>query len=198
MSRPAVVIQIHSENRDGVWFAIAVNEKNELVACNFSNESRFKAEKSVQESIPKELIAKGDSNTTDYPSIVNSVYQAYLGNGTRMNKVDFLENVSGFRKKVYAQLNRIPRGRVTTYGAIAKKLGSKRYSRAVGTAVATNPISLIIPCHRVLPSSLKVGNYGMPGRKPTEGGPIKRALLEREGVKFIEDKVVEECLWSPD
>jgi len=192
------VIQIHSENRDGVWFAIAVNEKNELVACNFSNESRFKAEKSVQESIPKELIAKGDSNTTDYPSIVNSVYQAYLGNGTRMNKVDFLENVSGFRKKVYAQLNRIPRGRVTTYGAIAKKLGSKRYSRAVGTAVATNPISLIIPCHRVLPSSLKVGNYGMPGRKPTEGGPIKRALLEREGVKFIEDKVVEECLWSPD
>ena len=192
------MIQIHSENRHGVWFAMAVNEKNELVACNFSNESRIKAEKSVQESIPKELIAKLDPNTADYPSIVNSVYQAYLGNGTRMNKIDFLENVSDFRKKVYTQLNRIPRGRVTTYGAIAKKLGSKRYSRAVGTAVATNPISLIIPCHRVLPSSLKVGNYGMPGRKPTEGGPIKRALLEREGVKFIEDKVVEECLWSPD
>jgi O-6-methylguanine DNA methyltransferase len=177
---------------------MAMNEKKELVACNFSTESRLKAEKSVRESIPRELIAKRDSNTSDYYTIMKSVYRAYLGNGTRLNELDFLENVSGFRKKVYAQLNRIPRGRVTTYGAIAKKLGSKRYSRAVGTAVATNPISLIIPCHRVLPSSLKVGNYGMPGRKPTEGGPIKRALLEREGVKFIEDKVVEECLWSPD
>ena len=193
------MIHIHSESRGGVWFAMAVNEKKELVACNFSNESRLKAEKSVQESIPRELrIAKGDLNEADYHSIVDSVYRAYLGNGPRMRKINFLENVSGFRKKVYAQLNRIPRGRVTTYGAIAKKLGSKRYSRAVGTAVATNPISLIIPCHRVLPSSLKVGNYGMPGRNPTEGGPIKRALLEREGVKFIEDKVVEECLWSPD
>ena len=191
------MIQIHSENRDGVWFAIAVNEKKELVACNFSNESRLKAEKSVQESIPKELIAKSDSNEADYHSIVDSVHRAYLGTGPRMRKIDFFE-ISDFRKKVYAQLNRIPRGRVTTYGAIAKKLGSKRYSRAVGTAVATNPISLIIPCHRVLPSSLKVGNYGMPGRNPTEGGPIKRALLEREGVKFIEDKVVETCLWSPD
>jgi len=196
--RPAVVIQIHTENRDGIWFAIAVNEKQELVACNFSNESRIKAEKSVQESIPRELIAKRGPNEADYHAIVDSIYSSYLGNGPRMRKFYFLKNVSSFRKNVYAQLNRIPRGRVTTYGAIAKKLGSKRYSRAVGTAVATNPISLIIPCHRVLPSSLKVGNYGMPGRNPTEGGPIKRALLEREGVKFIEDKVVEECLWSPD
>ena len=193
------MIRIHSENKDGIWFTMAVNERNELVACNFSNESRLNAERSVQESIPRRLIAKNDPNAAaDYHSIVESIYRAYLGNATRMEKLHFLENVSGFRKKVYAQLNRIPRGRVTTYGAIAKKLGSKRYSRAVGTAVATNPISLIIPCHRVLPSSLKVGNYGMPGRKPTEGGPIKRALLEREGVKFIEDKVVEECLWSPD
>ena len=192
------MIQIHTENRDGIWFAIAVNEKQELVACNFSNESRIKAEKSVQESIPRELIAKRGPNEADYHAIVDSIYSSYLGNGPRMRKFDFLKNVSSFRKKVYAQLNRIPRGRVATYGAIAKKLGSKRYSRAVGTAVATNPISLIIPCHRVLPSSLKVGNYGMPGRNPTEGGPIKRALLEREGVKFIEDKVVEECLWSPD
>jgi len=192
------MIQIHSGNRDGVWFALALNEKKQLVACNFSNESRLKAEKSVRESVPKELIAKDEPVEADYQAIVDAIYMAYLGKNPAMSKVDFLQNVSGFRRKVYAQLNRIPRGRVTTYGAIAKKLGSKRYSRAVGTAVATNPLSLIVPCHRVLPSSLRVGNYGMPGRKPTEGGPIKRALLEREGVKFIEDKVIETCLWSPD
>ncbi len=51
------MIQIHTENRDGIRFAMAVNEKKDLVACNFSNESRIKAQKSVQESIPKTLIA---------------------------------------------------------------------------------------------------------------------------------------------
>jgi len=152
---------------------MAVNENKELVACNFSNESRLKAEKSVQESIPRDLIARGDSNEADYHTIVDSVYRAYLGNRTNMIKVDFLENVSGFRRKVYAQLNRIPRGRVTTYGAIAKKLGSKRYSRAVGTAVATNPISLIIPCHRVIRNDGSIGGYGL-------GVHRKKALLAKE------------------
>ena len=191
------MIHVHSENRDGIWFAFAVNEKKELVACNFSEESKLKAERSVRETIPIKLLTKTHPTRINYDPIVDTIYQAYLGEGTGIKKIDFLENVSGFRRKVYAQLNRIPRGHVTTYGAIAKKLGSKRYSRAVGTAVATNPISLIIPCHRVLPSSLKVGNYGMPGRNPTEGGPIKRALLEREGVKFVKDKVAETCLWTP-
>jgi len=195
--RIEIMIHVHSENRDGIWFAFAVNEKKELVACNFSKESRLKAEESVRETIPTKLVTKDSPTRINFAPIVDAIYHAYLGEGTRTKKVNLLENVSSFRRRVYAQLNRIPRGRVTTYGAIAKKLGSKRYSRAVGTAVATNPISLIIPCHRVLPSSLKVGNYGMPGRDPTEGGPIKRALLEREGVRFVEGKVAETCLWTP-
>jgi methylated-DNA-[protein]-cysteine S-methyltransferase len=108
-----------------------------------------------------------------------------------------LSNVSNFRKNVYKLLCRIPRGRVTTYGAIARRLGGKRYSRAVGTAVAKNPFPLIIPCHRVVPVSGKVGNYGMGGREPSTGTYMKRKLLELEGVKFQNQRVSEKSMWTP-
>ena len=108
-----------------------------------------------------------------------------------------LSLVSNFRKKVYNLLCKIPTGRITTYGEIAKRLGGKRYARAVGTAVATNPLPLIIPCHRVVPASLEIGNYGMGGRKPSTGAYMKRRLLEREGVKFQGRRVSEKSKWIP-
>ena len=109
-----------------------------------------------------------------------------------------MSNVSDFRNKVYEVLLRIPRGKVTTYGAIAKRLGGKRYARAVGTAVATNPFPLIVPCHRVVPVSLRVGNYGMGGREPSTGGYMKRRLLELEGVRFEDEKVSKQSIWKPN
>jgi methylated-DNA-[protein]-cysteine S-methyltransferase len=121
-----------------------------------------------------------------------------MGKGrTELKSLD-LSSVSSFRKKVYQVLQEIPRGRVTTYGAIAKKLASRRYSRAVGTAVATNPLPLIVPCHRVVPFSLEIGNYGMGRRKPSEGAYIKHGLLEREGVKVLGNKVSKQSLWYPE
>jgi methylated-DNA-[protein]-cysteine S-methyltransferase len=108
-----------------------------------------------------------------------------------------LSHVSPFRRRVYRQLLRIPRGRVATYGAVANRIGGRRYARAVGTAVAMNPLPLAIPCHRVVQASLKVGNYGMPGRKPSEGGYMKRRLLELEGVKFLGGKISKKSVWTP-
>jgi methylated-DNA-[protein]-cysteine S-methyltransferase len=108
-----------------------------------------------------------------------------------------LSSVSVFRRDVYRTLCKIPLGKVTTYGAIARKLGGRKYARAVGTAVATNPLPLVVPCHRVVPSSLKVGNYGMGGRDPSKGGYMKRMLLEREGVRFQGDKVSKQSIWIP-
>jgi methylated-DNA-[protein]-cysteine S-methyltransferase len=132
------------------------------------------------------------------PSKFQEIFEIYSGkrNG-KLNSVD-LSDVSEFRRKVYGLLWEIPSGKVATYGGLAKKIGGMRYARAVGTAVATNPLPLVIPCHRVVPASLKVGNYGMPGRKPTEGGYVKRGLLEREGVVFRRGKVSAESLWKPD
>jgi len=80
----------------------------------------------------------------------------------------------GFQGKAIRQIARIPYGRTVTYTQLAKRAGSPRAVRAAGTACGANPLPPIVPCHRVLPSSGGVGNYG--------GGPeMKKALLKLEG-----------------
>jgi AraC family transcriptional regulator, regulatory protein of adaptative response / methylated-DNA-[protein]-cysteine methyltransferase len=64
-----------------------------------------------------------------------------------------------FQLKVWETLLTIPMGGLTTYGSIAQKLGSSKASRAVGTAIGKNPIAFLIPCHRVIQSSGKLGGY---------------------------------------
>jgi methylated-DNA-[protein]-cysteine S-methyltransferase len=76
---------------------------------------------------------------------------------------------SGFRRRVLEATARIPTGQVTTYGALAKRFGNPRASRAVGSAVGSNPVPIVVPCHRVLPAAGGVGNYG--------GGPERKAFL---------------------
>lgn len=80
----------------------------------------------------------------------------------------------GFMDRALHVVAGIPYGRTLSYTEVAEKAGNRRASRAAGTACATNPIPLIVPCHRVLPASGIPGNYG--------GGPeMKRSLLELEG-----------------
>ena len=83
-----------------------------------------------------------------------------------------------FRRAVLDTLHReVGRGEVITYGELALESGNPRAVRAVGTACATNPVPIVVPCHRVLPASHKLGNYG--------GGPDrKRALLTLEGAPW--------------
>jgi O-6-methylguanine DNA methyltransferase len=79
-----------------------------------------------------------------------------------------------FSKKVYAIVAKIPKGQVMTYAAVAKKAGSPGASRAVGSLMAKN-YDPKIPCHRVIRSDGKIGNYNRGGTK------AKRALLKKEG-----------------
>ena len=72
---------------------------------------------------------------------------------------------------------RIPRGRISTYGRIAKHIGAPGAARAVGTALATNPFPIVIPCHRALRADGGVGGY-------QGGAKMKRSLLEMEGIAF--------------
>ena len=80
-----------------------------------------------------------------------------------------------FRRSVLETLHReVHRGEVVTYGALARQAGNARAVRAAGSACATNPVPIVVPCHRVLPASGRLGAYG--------GGPErKRVLLELEG-----------------
>jgi methylated-DNA-[protein]-cysteine S-methyltransferase len=83
-----------------------------------------------------------------------------------------------FAKKVLGRTARIPYGQVSTYGAIAAAAGSPRAARAAGNALASNPIPIVIPCHRVLHSGGGMGGY-------TGGLDRKTRLLALEGA--IED-----------
>ena len=85
---------------------------------------------------------------------------------------------SPFRQAVWALLREIPRGRTTTYGALAQRLRSQGIAaspQAVGGAVGHNPISILIPCHRVVGGSGSLTGYA-------GGVERKRFLLELEGV----------------
>jgi len=78
-----------------------------------------------------------------------------------------------FQKKDWQQLLKIPYGETKSYGEIAKALGIPKGARAVGLANNRNPISIIVPCHRVIGSDGKLVGYG-------GGLPIKEALLKLE------------------
>jgi len=82
-----------------------------------------------------------------------------------------------FHRKVYRALRRVPPGRTVTYGELARRAGRAGAARAVGRAMATNPVPLLVPCHRVLPAGGGLGAFSSPG------GPDQKAwLLFREGV----------------
>jgi len=84
---------------------------------------------------------------------------------------------SNFNQRVFSLVSKIPSGRVTTYGEIAKALGNKSLARAVGNALNKNPNIVRVPCHRVVRSDGGVGGYA-------KGIKKKINLLKKEKVKI--------------
>ena len=91
-----------------------------------------------------------------------------------------------FEQKVIEQLKKIPKGKVTTYGEIAKSLKKPKSSRAVGNAVGKNPFAPKVPCHRVVKSDGSLGGYSGKG-----GVQTKIKLLKKEGVEVKKGRVEE-------
>ncbi|MDP2674274.1 MAG: methylated-DNA--[protein]-cysteine S-methyltransferase [Dehalococcoidia bacterium] len=85
-------------------------------------------------------------------------------------------SVTGFRRAVMEEALRIPRGETRTYGWLAERVGRPRAARAVGRVMATNPLPIVIPCHRVIGSDGSLRGYGA-------GLWMKEALLRAEGAR---------------
>jgi methylated-DNA-[protein]-cysteine S-methyltransferase len=79
-----------------------------------------------------------------------------------------------FQRRVWEEIDRIPFGQTTTYGEIARKLGDPALARDVGSAVGRNPLSIVVPCHRVVGKEGQLTGYA-------GGLERKRILLELEG-----------------
>ncbi|MBS1959137.1 MAG: methylated-DNA--[protein]-cysteine S-methyltransferase [Bdellovibrionales bacterium] len=82
-----------------------------------------------------------------------------------------------FQKQVWNQLSKIPYGKTLSYKEVAAKIKNEKAIRAVGTANGHNPVSIIVPCHRVIASDGTLGGYA-------GGLPSKVALLNLENAKF--------------
>ena len=100
----------------------------------------------------------------------------------RMGGVVARREHGGFFDRVYALVARIPRGKVATYGQIARMLGAPRAARTVGWAMHDTPHGSRVPCHRVV----QQGGTCSPNFRIGDPG-AQRRLLEREGVQFLLD-----------
>ncbi len=85
-------------------------------------------------------------------------------------------------QKIYKVVCKIPKGKVATYGTVARIAGNPRWSRVVGYALHVNPAPVIIPCHRVVNREGRVADTFAFG-----GGDIQRQMLEEEGIVFETD-----------
>lgn len=98
-----------------------------------------------------------------------------------------------FRDRVYAITNKIPRGKVATYGQIAALAGNKNAARAVGMCMRTNPNAPHTPCHRVV-----AANGSLTGYSAGNGVITKKKMLQEEGVIFKENNVnLSVSQWQP-
>ena len=103
---------------------------------------------------------------------------AYFGGDlTAIDDVPVATGGTPFQHTVWAALCRIPAGTTTSYGALAATIGHPSAMRAVGLAVGSNPVAVIVPCHRVIGADLSLTGYG-------GGLPRKRWLLEHEGLEL--------------
>jgi methylated-DNA-[protein]-cysteine S-methyltransferase len=114
---------------------------------------------------------------------VKELREYFLGKRKHFTvRVDLTQGTP-FQQKVWRELQKIPFGQVVSYGEIARRIGRPRCARAVGQAVGSNPVGIIVPCHRVVASNGMIGGW-------SGGGGIagKKALLRLEGVDLLNRK----------
>jgi methylated-DNA-[protein]-cysteine S-methyltransferase len=87
-------------------------------------------------------------------------------------------------KRIYKKLLKVPRGYVTTYGELSKSVGLKNGQRLVGKIMNKNPYPVIIPCHRVVLSTGKIGGYAF-------GENVKTTMLNDEGIQIENGKIID-------
>ncbi len=122
---------------------------------------------------PKQM-RKGDQNPHDQVlAEARKELTAYYAGRLQEFKVPLAPRGTPFQQRVWKALLEIPFGETESYGQLARRIGSPNAARAVGLANGRNPISIIIPCHRVIGSSGALVGYG-------GGLPRKKWLLEHE------------------
>lgn len=111
--------------------------------------------------------------------ILDEIERALAGDNDAVahRRIDYSLVTSPFQRRAFARLRQVPAGGVVTYHALAAAIGAPSGQRAVGNAMATNPLPIFVPCHRVIKSDGSIGNYG-------GGVERKLKLLRAEGFRI--------------
>jgi len=126
----------------------------------------------------EELSARGagePADAADAAPFIDLVRRAAGGEDVDPNGAVRIVGGTPFQRAVWQAMLSIPRGATISYAELARRVGRPGAARAVGQAVGSNPVPLLIPCHRVVASDGGLGGFG-------GGLPMKRALLRQEGV----------------
>ena len=144
------------EQSGSTWFGCLVDYRERLVSSAFGPSA-----KAVQSHLIDFSGSIGGKTVQTTSPLTKEMI--HLFDGDQISRpIEFnTDHVSKYQRQVYRVLERIPKGKVTTYGLISKHLRSA--PRAVGGAVSSNPWPLFIPCERVVNFDLTIGNYGLCG-----------------------------------
>jgi methylated-DNA-[protein]-cysteine S-methyltransferase len=135
--------------------------------------------RAVDDQIRKKLDAKFIEQSDKVLEQTMKQIDEYLSGKRKEFDVPLLMVGTDFQRRVWKALARVPYGATSTYGQIAEAIGSPKAVRAVGNASSANPISIIVPCHRIIGGDGGLVGYG-------GGLSVKRRLLELERSNLVE------------
>lgn len=145
-----------------------------LCAVQFGNSER-KLEQALRQEYPAAHIHRNGAHLKAWGKALKEYFQGRAVDP----RLPLDIQATAFQQQVWQELRKIPYGQTRSYSEIARRIGRPKAARAVARACATNPVPIVIPCHRVIREDGSLGGYG-------GGIKRKRALLSHEGALLDE------------
>ena len=164
------MIDVCYRKRNDVWYCAAVQD-NQVFATDFSLEEPDL--RRLRRKLPRNIQFQVMDEPSQFHAKVLGALEEIFNKKDRGSygfKIA-LDHLSSYTQRVLNCTSLVPAGYITTYGSLAKVAGG--IARSVGRVEASNPVPLLIPCHRVVCSDLSIGGYGY-------GEQVKRGILQRE------------------
>lgn len=175
-----MVVIASTLKKDGLY-AGAARRGEKLVATVLPVRNQETAKKKLMDKVRNENIEFMDDQFC--LSVSEKIFRAFQGEKVEFNEPIDLSGLTPFQKKVLEEGRKINWGTVTSYSKLAEKIGNKKAARAVGNAMSSNPLCMVIGCHRVIRSNGKIGQFAY-------GTELKKKLLQNEGIKIKGDKII--------
>ena len=173
-------MEICAENIGGVWFGVACVGQR-VLATSFGSDE-MKVLESLHESVKLSVDFQVPTGSSTFAQkVLRALRDVYDGKDVSIDAHLDLERMPAYTQRVLRTVSHIPLGYVASYGGVAEAAGGG--ARAVGNVMANNPFAPIVPCHRVVTSSLGLGGYG-------GGLKEKFEFLKREGRGFPEKQEI--------